>query len=149
MKKDNRCLYNSIRKRFRVPVEYTADHLKRQLVNFIVDNKEFFVAYLWKHILYEYNYEGSGHCFSFKSFLIYLLEKATWGDDMSLSVLSIMWNVRATVVFSKSLRKLNLRHSEADLSNVELVVIYSGGSHYSAVGKYSGRCRIFGGHLHG
>ena len=67
---------------------------------------------------------------------------------MTLSVLSIMWNVRVTVVFSKSLRKLNLRHSEADLSNVELVVIYAGGSHYSAIGKCLGLCCVLWGQSH-
>ena len=125
-----------------MPVEYTADHLKRHVVSFVVDHKEFFLTYLWKHILYEYNFPNSGHVFSFKSFLLYVLEKATWGDDMTLSILSIMWNVRATVIFPKSLCKLLLRHSEQDISNVELVVIYGGGSHYSAVSTYSGRCRI-------
>ena len=125
-----------------MPVEYTADHLKRQVVSFVVDHKEFFLAYLWKHILYEYNYPNSGHVFSFKSFLLYVLEKATWGDDMTLSILSIMWNVRATVIFPKSLCKLLLRHSEQDISNVELVVIYRGGSHYSAVGMYSGQYHV-------
>ena len=135
-------MYNSIRRRFKVPVEYTADHLKRQVVSFVVDHKEFFLTYLWKHILYEYNFPNSGHVFSFKSFLLYVLEKATWGDDMTLSILSIMWNVRATVIFPKSLCKLLLRHSEQDISNVELVVIYGGGSHYSAVGMYSGWCHV-------
>ena len=125
-----------------MPVEYTADHLKRQVVSFVVDHKEFFLTYLWKHILYEYNFPNSGHVFSFKSFLLYVLEKATWGDDMTLSILSIMWNVRATVIFPKSLGKLLLRHSEQDISNVELVVIYGGGSHYSAVGTYSGQCHV-------
>ena len=126
-----------------MPVEYTADHLKRQVVSFVVDHKEFFLTYLWKHILYEYNFLNSGHVFSFKSFLLYVLEKATWGDDMTLSILSIRWNVRATVIFPKSLHKLLLRHSEQDISNVELVVIYGRGSHYSAVGMYSGQCHIY------
>ena len=60
-------------------------------------------------------------------------------------VLSIMWNVRATIVFPKSLRQLNLRHCEADLSNVELVVVYGEGSHYSAIGKYLDWCRVLWG----
>ena len=139
MKRDNRCLYNSIRRRLFCPLEYTADHLKRQTVMFICDHKSFFLTYAWRHILVEYNQDQSRN-FSFKDYLLHLLQSDTWGDELVLSVVSIMWNVKMSVIFPKTLKKYHIRHAVQDLTKVEVVVINTGGMHYSAVGK--GRCHV-------
>ena len=139
MKRDNRCLYNSIRRRLFCPLEYTADHLKRQTVMFICDHKSFFLTYAWRHILVEYNQDQSKN-FSFKDYLLHLLQSDTWGDELVLSVVSIMWNVKVSVIFPKTLKKYQIRHAVQDLTKVEVVVINTGGMHYSAVGK--GHCRV-------
>ena len=62
---------------------------------------------------------------------------------MVLNIISIMWNLRVTLVYPKSLRKLGIHHSQPDLKKVDIVVIYAGGCHYSAVGKCTGRCHVF------
>ena len=134
MKRDNRCLYNSIRRRLFCPLEYTADHLKRQTAMFICDHKSFFLTYAWRQILVEYNQDQSKN-FSFKDYLLHLLQSDTWGDELVLSVVSIMWNVKVSAIFPRTLKKYHIRHAVQDLTKVEVVVINTGGMHYSAVGK--------------
>ena len=127
-------MYNSIRRRLFFPLEYTADHLKRQTVMFICDHKSFFLTYAWRHILVEYNQDQSKN-FSFKDYLLHLLQSDTWGDELVLSVVSIMRNVKVSVIFPRTLKKYHIRHAVQDLTKVEVVVINTGGMHYSAVGK--------------
>ena len=82
----------------------------------------------------EYNQDQSKN-FSFKDYLLHLLQSDTWGDELVLSVVSIMWNVKVSVIFPRTLKKYHIRHSVQDLTKVEVVVINTGGMHYSAVGK--------------
>ena len=113
------------------PLEYTADHLKRQIVLFMYDHKTFFLTYSWRHILVEYN-QDQGKGFSFKDYLLYLLQADTWGDELCLSVISIMWNMKVTVIFPGTLGKYNIRHTQKDLEKVDIILINSGGLHYTA-----------------
>ena len=115
----------------------------------MVENKDFFIAYIWRHILHEYNYPNSGKTYSFKTFLLYLLEADTWGDDLMITICTMMWRLRASVIFPKTLKNFQLRHDVADLKKVDLLLIYGGGSHYSAVGTYPGWCHSFSGRYHG
>ena len=101
---------------------------------FICDHKSFFLTYAWRHILVEYNQDQSKN-FSFKDYLLHLLQSDTWGDELVLSVVSIMWNVKVSVIIPKTLKKYHIRHSVQDLIKVEVVVINTGGMHYSAVSK--------------
>ena len=101
---------------------------------FICDHKSFFLTYAWRHILVEYNQDQSKN-FSFKDYLLHLLQSDTWGDELVLSVVSIMRNVKVSVIFPRTLKKYHIRHAVQDLTKVEVVVINTGGMHYSAVGK--------------
>ena len=87
----------------------------------------------------EYNQDQSKN-FSFKDYLLHLLQSDTWGDELVLSVVSIMWNVKVSVIFPKTLKKYHIRHAVQDLTKMEVVVINTGGMHYSAVGK--GHCHV-------
>ena len=87
----------------------------------------------------EYNQDQSKN-FSFKDYLLHLLQSDTWGDELVLSVVSIMWNVKVSVIFPRTLKKYHIRHAVQDLTKVEVVVINTGGMHYSAVGK--GHCCV-------
>ena len=128
-----------------MPMEYTADHLKRELVAFMASHSPFFSKFCHKSILYNYNIpQGKG--FSFKGYLMYLLEKDTWGDDISLHVASMMWGLRISVLFPKSLRVYPIRHQHMDPSKADLVVLHTGGVHYSGIGEFRtdlGRLRVF------
>ena len=102
---------------------------------FMATHAEFFLKYCWKTILYNYN-QGQGKQFSFKGYLQFLLDRNTWGDESILKVISIMWDLTVTIIYPSTLAKHNLRHHEDDLSKVDVLVLYSGGVHYSAIGTY-------------
>ena len=75
-----------------------------------------------------------GKDYSFKDYVLYLLQSDTWGDELVLSVVSIMWDLKVTLIFPKTLKRFNIRHAEPDLKIVDIVVIHTGGMPYSAVG---------------
>ena len=66
-----------------------------------------------------------------------------------ITICTMMWKLRTSVIFPKALKDLQLRHNVADLKQVDLLLIYGGGSNYSAVGKCPGRCHRFSGRYHG
>ena len=101
---------------------------------FLCDHKSFFLIYAWRHILVEYN-EDQAKNFSFRDYLLHLLQNDTWGEELVLSVISIMWDGKVSAIFPKTLKKYHIRHAVQDLSKVEVVVINTGGMHYTAVGK--------------
>ena len=141
MKSNGRCMYNAIRRGIECPLEYTAIHLKRQLVLFMTVHAEFFYKFCYKTILHSYN--SSGKQFSFKDYLLYLLESDSWGDEVVLNTVSFMWNLTITVICAQSLARIPIRHREQDLEKVHLLLLYSGGVHYSAIGTYTGHLRVF------
>ena len=115
-------------------MEYTAEHLKRQVVHFMVVHAKFFLKFCWKSILFIYNLSNLAKGFSFRGYLEYLLERDTWGDEVVIAVCSMMWDLPASVLYP-SLQEFKIRHSHRDLEQVGLIVLYTGGVHYSAIGK--------------
>ena len=74
--------------------------------------------------------------FTFASYLKACLSKDFWADEIILHAISLMWQVTITVVHSDSLREETVRHGRP-MDNTDILVLYSGGSHYSAIGKSS------------
>ena len=79
-----------------------------------------------------------------------MLSKRTWGDEIIINAISIMWQLTTTIVFASDLwqltttivfasdlRHLKIRHNipQEELVSVDLVLVYSKQSHYSATGK--------------
>ena len=128
-------MYNAFRHRIDCPMEYTGAHCKYQILLFMTVHAEFFMKYCWKSILFNYNL-GMGKQFSYKSYLQYLLERETWGDENILKIMSIMWGVTITIIYPHTLAKHNIRHEVEDLDKVDILMLYSGGVHYSAIGEY-------------
>ena len=148
IKPDNRCMYNSIRRRFKTPMEYTGTHLKRQIIHFMALRADVFSKYTNDHILFEYNNPDLNHGFSYKDYLLYMHQDHSWGDACILYAASLLFECSISVLFPKTLKHLSLRHHENDLSKVDVVLLNSGGQHYSAIGKgrrriQTGRRRIF------
>ena len=135
-------MYNAIRHRLDCPFEYTGSHSKYQVLLFMTTNAEFFMKYCWKSILFNYNF-GLGKQFSYKGYLQYLLERDTWGDENILKAISIMWSLPITLIYPQSLAKHNIRHQIDDIKKVDMLILYSGGVHYSAIGMYTGHLRVF------
>ena len=121
-------------------MEYTATHLKRQLLHFMALRADIFSKYCNDHILFEYNNPELNKGFSFKDYLLYMHQDHSWGDACILHAASLLFEVSISVLFPKTLKHLNLRHHENNLSKIDVILVNSGGQHYSAVGK--GHCRI-------
>ena len=147
MKNNPRCLLNCIRKRIDLSKEYTATHLKYQAILFIAVHAQFFHRYLHRFIFYAYNNPLLKKNFSLKSYLKWLMEKDSWVDEAMLYVISIMWDLTISILFPKTIRTLHIRHSTLDLKKVDVVVLSTGGTNFTAIGK--GRLRLFSGRLRG
>ena len=64
-----------------------------------------------------------------------LLDKASWGDEIFITVVSHMWAVSITVLYqSEGNREWKVRHN-LPLNQVDFAVLYTGNNHYSAIGK--------------
>ena len=101
---------------------------------------DIFSKYCNDHILFEYNNPELNKGFSFKDYLLYMHQDHSWGDACILHAASLLFEVSISVLFPKTLKHLNLRHHENNLSKIDVILVNSGGQHYSAVGK--ARCRI-------
>ena len=122
-------------------MEYTATHLKRQLIHFMALRVDVFAKYCNDHILFEYNNPQLNKNFSYKDYLLYMHQDHSWGDACILNAASLLFEVSISVLFPKTLKHLNLRHTENDLSKIDVILLNSGGQHYSASGK--GRRRSY------
>ena len=66
-------------------MEYTATHLKRQLIHFMALRADVFAKYCNDHILFEYSNPQLNKNFSFKDYLLYMHQDHSWGDACILN----------------------------------------------------------------
>ena len=128
-------LYNCLRRRLDTPKENTSTHLKRQAIIFVCNQAQFFHKYLHRYLFYEYNNPMVKKNFSLKTYLQWLAEEGTWGDEALLYIYSIMWNASVSIFFPKTIRALHLRHNIQDISKVAVLVLHTGGLNFTAVSK--------------
>ena len=76
---------------------------------------------------YETDHPGP---FTFKEYLKALLQHDFWGDEIVLTMISLMWNVTITVVVGEKREQLLIKH-KSSLKNADIVVVYCGDIHYS------------------
>ena len=156
--KDGSCLFSSMRWATDMPLEYVIPLFRRDIVMFLVENADFFYpmlevtirgtyggkrltreAYLQKTKdgtitpveEMEYNYPGP---FSYASYLKYMLLESSWGDEVILCVVSMMWQLKITVLHAESLHETRIRHN-VPLEEADMVVVYCSGAHYIGAGK--------------
>jgi hypothetical protein len=90
-----------------------------------------------EHIRFLYGGEASKDGpFCYRSYLWYMIQKNSWGDQGMILGASVTYNVLITVVLGNTdpVSELRIRHSRP-LSEVDVVIVYDGVGHYSAVGK--------------
>ena len=109
---------------------------------------DIFSKYCNDHILFEYNNPDLNQGFSFKDYLLYMHQDHSWGDACILYAASLLFEISISILFPKTLKHLSLRYHENNLAKVDVVLVNSGGQHYSAVGKghrcvLTGRIRVF------
>ena len=130
------------------PMEYTNSHLRRQLVMEMIRHKEFFLPHLTGAIGSGYGGKLSAEeyarrereglltdatqqafqepgPFSYVTYLEHLLKRDAWGDEVTLVVLSMVFQLRITVVTVPSLHGDPIRHTNS-LEKSDIVLLRAG-----------------------
>ena len=140
------------------PAEYQQVMLRRQLVLCMAQHASFFYKLLIEHIRSQYgpirlsaaeykqkrkdgtlteieeidqNLPGP---FSFLGYLEYLLKPVSWGDQGVLVAVSMMWQLKITVVTAEKLHQERIRH-DGPMAEADMLLIFCGGNHYVLAGK--------------
>ena len=156
--KDGSCFFKSVLEQVLYPAEYQYMMLKRQMVLTVTEHPEFFFEALHLHIQSIYGVEklteaqyaakvddgsitqqeiddqDSPGPFSFVSYLEYLLKPNTWGDHSTILILSLMWQVKITVVTAETQKQQRFRH-DSSLKDADIVLVFCGGNHYVPAGE--------------
>ena len=141
------------------PMEYTNTHLRRQLVMEMIRYKEFFLPHLTDAISGGYGGKLSAEeysrrdkkglltaamrqaymepgPFSYLTYLEHILKRDSWGNEITLVVLSMVFQLCITVVTIPSLHRDPIRHVNT-LEKSDIVLLCSGDNHYLSAGMYS------------
>ena len=154
------CQYTSVKRGTQLNREVTSMHLKRFLVMKMCNHPQFFSKFLWKSLATCYGLdkmcarelaekEKAGTIsaqdaadqrlpgpFSFHSYLQHLNTDRTWGDIYTITVLSCIWQIGITVLFTNELNKHRIRHDKK-LPEADLVVVFTSGNHYMGCSEYT------------
>ena len=94
---------------------------------------------MWKHKeaslrgLYGVEAEGE-EILSYRQYLIKMLNKSTWGEDICLHALSCLFQLKITVINASRLDEARYRHN-LSLGAADVVLIFNGNNHYSFASK--------------
>ena len=169
--KNGQCLWASVLCGVDHPEEYTENHLRNQFVLWCATYHEFTFRRLYANILAEYGHSRISHeeyierqhskdnpltddeiskyskpgPFSFISYLKHMLNSSAWGDNGTVSLLSMMWDMTISVVELSpiapekgephSFVQLKMRHNR-ELEAVDLVIVFVGNSHFLGTCEY-------------
>ena len=156
--KDGSCFWRSVLEQILYPAEYQYMMLKRQMVLTVTKHPEFFFNALGFHIKSQYGIErltpedyskkvedntitqqeladqDSPGPFSFVGYLGYLLEPKTWGDHGTVLILSLMWQVKVTIITAETQSQQRFRH-DSSLKDADFVLVFCSGNHYVLAGE--------------
>ena len=151
------CLYSSVLRGTDCKKEFVSMHLRRLLIMLLSAYPDFFFNYLKHAIASTYGQdrptpeeiderERAGKLtaaeahelrmpgpFSFSQYCQHLLTDGTWGDDLSLTLISCMWQISITILQADTFGEIRIRH-DRPLRNVDLVVVFIDGDHYMGAG---------------
>ena len=80
-------------------------------------------------------YEEPGP-FSYLTYLEHILKRYSWGDEITLVILSMLFQLCITVVTVPSLHGDPIHHINT-LEKSDIVLLRSGGNHYLSAGMYA------------
>ena len=135
------CLFQSVLRQLDAPAEYTALHLRRQVVYWICQHPRLFLESQREQLRGLYGFapqvgeEPHGGPYSLKGYLLKQLQATTWGDQCMLAALCMMWDLSATVLHADNFLQLPFRHLRTPMGEVDLVFVYNGTSHYNGAGE--------------
>ena len=152
-------MFSSVRQAMDCPLEFQTVHLKRQLVMMMANHQDFLFPILKARIAttygfpqmpqeeYQWKYdkgtltqqEADDHLspgpFSYMSCMKSLLEKGFWGDELCLTLISMMWQISITVLRTEDFHQIKFKHSEK-LKDADLVLVHCQGHHYIPASKF-------------
>ena len=143
------CLFSAVRRGLKAPAQFTNTMLRRMIVSYMaVHAKEVFPR-VRNDIKLTYGLvetptetairiaaggRKNPGPFSYVEYLHHMLRFREEGDQIVIFVLSIMWGLRISVYNVGIQQQIQYRHN-CTLKYTDLVLVYNGISHYSAVGK--------------
>ena len=152
------CLFASIRRNCIAPFEYTNTHLRRQIVMFIINMAEYLFLLLQVHIKGNYGhlrltkrqYEAKERDstltdqerteyfepgpFSLVSYVEAFLARDFYGDEITLVLISMMWQMCITVIHAETLFQTKICHSNT-LHLADMVLFRMRLNHYFPASK--------------
>ena len=156
---DGDCLFGAFRRCTTLPAECADAHIRRVIIKVISHSHQFFFNLFKRSIattygldrdtpeqiqqkiaakkiteqeLREANYPGP---FSFHSWLKFMLENSSYGDAMIVMAMSMLWNLKITVLNAERLFEIRFRHNSI-ISKADMVLVQSSQTeHYVAAGK--------------
>ena len=72
-----------------------------------------------------------------------MLKRGFWGEDVVLYSFSCLFDLKITVLNSRSLEEYRYRHN-LPLGQADVVLVYNGNNHYLYVGKHAGHLYLVG-----
>ena len=157
--KNGQCLFASVRRGLQIPEEYRSNHLRFQLAHFMCKNHKVAFDVIEEPVKIQYGHSKLTQeeylkktedgtitpaeiedfslpgPFSFQSFLKYLIEPTTWGDQTTLLLISMMWQLPITILNGEELNQIPIRHDK-EINDVELLLVFVGRSHFLGTCKY-------------
>ena len=116
---------------------YPNRYFRRQVVHWMADNREMVMHYMGNVLRVSYGLEdptashGGPMCYA--TYLRKMLKRSFWGDKVVLWSISMMWDVKITVVNLKTLQEYRVQH-DCSLKDVDVGLVYNGHTHYSTAG---------------
>ena len=133
---DGSCQWSAIRRQLQCPSQYTNMILRREVAFFLLTHWEILFPMLKKEIRHYYGYKDTEvGPFSYLDYVEHILTPGTWGDQITLKLISLMWGVKVTVILMDTCSEIRIRHDQP-LADADLVLILQG-QHYSAAVRYN------------
>ena len=158
-KEDGDCLYGAFRRGTDLPAEVADIHIKRCIVRVLCHHHDFFFGYLSHAIgmtcghdrlapevlqdrikkksiaadeLRDQRLPGP---LSFIDWVKMVLEESTYGDELVILVMSLIWQMKITVLYADDLTERKFRHNQR-ITQVEMLLVYSADTqHFVGAGK--------------
>ena len=152
------CLFASIKRNCTAPFGYTNAHLRRQRAMFIISMAEYLFPLLQVHIKGNYGHlrltkkqyedKEKKHTlteqeqteywepgpFSLVSYIEAFLARDFYGDEITLVLISMMWQMRITVIHAETLFQTKIHHRDTILL-ADMVVFRTRPNHYFPASK--------------
>ena len=154
------CMFSSIRRAIDIPFEYQNIHLRRQIVMTLANHCNFFMPLLKNSIMATYGHPrmeenefslrrtageltqqqiDDQECpgpYSFHGYLMALLGDGFWGDEIVLTVVSMMFQCGITVLNTDNFLQTKIQHNTS-LKDADIILVHCQGRHYVPVCKYN------------